>query len=83
MALAVRYRAEIQFDQQAQAPWFDYTAPGGVPHVVWFEDARSIRAKLELAFDFGLYGVGVWNLDRPFPQNWTVLNATAQVREEM
>lgn len=73
--LAVRYSAEIQFDAAAQAPWFNYTAPDGVPHVVWFEDARSMSAKLRLIGEYGLYGAGYWNLMRPYPQGWAVLNA--------
>ena len=81
VALAVRYRAEIQFDQQAQAPWFDYTAPGGVPHVVWFEDARSMSAKLGLISEYGLYGAGYWNLMRPYPQGWAVLDALYETAE--
>ena len=27
-------------------------------------------------------GVGYWNLNRPFPQNWRVLNALFSVRPE-
>ena len=32
--------------------------------------------------EYGLYGVGYWNLMRPFPQNWLVLNALFHIREE-
>lgn len=81
--LAWDRRAAIRYDEQAQAPWFRYVDDQGKEHEVWFEDARSIRAKLELAFDRGLYGVGVWNLNRPFPQGWTVVNAVADIRSEM
>lgn len=45
----------------------------GREHAVWFEDARSIEAKLRLADEYHLQGVGYWNLTRPFPQNWAVL----------
>ena len=27
-----------------------------------------------------VYGVGYWNLMRPFPQNWRVLNALYRIR---
>ena len=81
--LAWNRRTAIRYDEQAQAPWFRYVDDRGAEHEVWFEDARSIQAKLNLAFDFGLYGVGYWNLDRPFPQNWVVLNAMANIRSEM
>ncbi|RKI68799.1 LysM peptidoglycan-binding domain-containing protein [bacterium 1xD42-67] len=81
--LAWDRRSAIRYDEQVQAPWFRYVDGQGREHEVWFEDARSIRAKLELAFGFGLYGVGVWNLDRPFPQGWAVVNAMADIRSEM
>ena len=40
---------------------------------VWFEDVRSIAAKIELAKEYELYGVGYWNLMRPFRANWIML----------
>ena len=79
--IAVRYRAEIQFDQTAQSPWFNYTAPDGTSHVVWFEDARSMSAKLRLVSEYGLYGAGYWNLMRPYPQGWAVLDALYEVAD--
>lgn len=81
--LAWDRRTAIRYDSKACAPWFRYVDSQGAEHEVWFEDARSIKAKLDLALELGLYGVGYWNLDRPFPQNWTVLNAVANIRSEM
>ncbi len=81
--LAWNRHAAIRYDEQAQSPWFRYVDGRGTEHEVWFEDARSIKAKLNLAFDYSLYGVGYWNLDRPFPQNWVVLNAMADIRGEI
>ena len=81
--LAWDRRAAIRYDETAQAPWFRYVDERGGEHEVWFEDARSIQAKLNLALEQGLYGIGVWNLDRPFPQGWTVVSATADIRSEM
>jgi len=72
--IAERYRATIQYDEQAQTPFFYYTAEDGKAHVVWFEDARSILAKLRLADSMHLGGLGYWNLLRPFPQNWALLS---------
>ena len=73
--LARRYGAEISYDETAQAPYFRYTGEDGRAHEVWCEDARSIRAKLELAAGAGCRGVLYWNLMRAFPQNWLVLDA--------
>ena len=83
VARAVRYGVDIQYSEQAQAPWYRYTDGYGITHEVWFEDARSIQAKLALIPEYGLYGVGYWNLMRPFPQNWQVLNALYDIREEL
>ncbi|MDY4172060.1 MAG: LysM peptidoglycan-binding domain-containing protein [Evtepia sp.] len=71
--LAALVGAEIQFDPVAQAPNFQYTR-AGEQHQVWFEDARSIQAKLRLARDLGLAGGAYWNLLRPFAQNWALLS---------
>jgi spore germination protein len=79
--LAARYYAAIRYDEKAQSPWFRYVDEHGQEHEVWFEDARSIQAKLDLANQFGLHGVGYWNLMRPFPQNWLVLNALYHIRD--
>lgn len=73
--LALRYRAEILYDEQARSPYFYYSDRSGNPHVVWFEDARSIEAKLRLVAEYGLQGVGYWSLMRDTPQNWTLLHA--------
>ncbi len=78
--LALRYGVAIQYDTTAQSPWFRYVDEQGRTHEVWFEDARSIRAKLALVPQYGLYGVGYWNLMRPFPQNWVVLAGEYDIR---
>ena len=80
VAKAVRYGAVIEYDDYAQSPWFRYTDEQGAEHEVWFEDARSIRAKLALIPEYRLLGAGYWNLMRDFPQNWRVLNALYDIR---
>ena len=74
VTLALEERAEIQYDETAQSPWFCYTAGDGAVHEVWFEDARSLAAKLGLIREYGLHGAGYWSLMRPYPQGWTLLN---------
>lgn len=68
--LALEHRADIQYDTTAQAPFFYYTDLAGTVHEVWFEDARSLAAKMELITEYGLMGGGFWNLMRPFSQTW-------------
>lgn len=78
-ALAVEYGAQIQWDPVAYSPFFFYTDEQGRQHEVWFEDASSIRGKLELVEEYGLAGVSYWNLMRPFPANWQVLREMYEV----
>lgn len=72
--IAREKRAEILFDETAQAPYFNYTDASG-EHIVWFENARSIKAKFDLVRSYNLAGVGYWNLMREFPQLWLLQNA--------
>lgn len=81
VALAREKRADIQFDEQSQAPFFNYTE-NGVVHEVWFEDAASIDAKLSLISEYGLRGIGVWNIMRFFPQFALVLNGKYRIRPQ-
>ena len=79
--LARREGAEIQFDQRSQAPFFNYYDDNGKQHVVWFDDARSIEAKLRLVNQYNLGGVSYWTIGRFFPQNWLVLSSLYDVRK--
>jgi spore germination protein len=77
--LASQVGARILYDEEAQSPHFDYYASDGKKHTVWFEDARSIRAKLELANRYGLAGVSYWTANSYFSQNWLVLSSLCDV----
>ncbi|WP_300413096.1 glycosyl hydrolase family 18 protein [uncultured Oscillibacter sp.] len=79
--LAVRYGVPIQYDETARSPFFHYTDAGGTSHEVWFEDARSMDAKLRLIAEYGFRGAGFWNLMRPFSQTWLVLDSLFNIEE--
>ena len=74
VALAIRWGAEIRFDETAQTPYFHYTDDVGMVHEVWFEDPRSCLAKFDLAAGYGFRGLGFWNFMRPFPACFSLLN---------
>ncbi len=81
--LAWANKAAIEFDRRAQSPFFRYfVRRDGQPieHVVHFEDARSIEAKLNLLREKKLRGTGVWNIMRFFPQLWVLINAHFSIR---
>ncbi|NLX63596.1 MAG: LysM peptidoglycan-binding domain-containing protein [Clostridiaceae bacterium] len=77
--LAYEVGAWISYDPIAQAPFFKYYDSNGRQHEVWFEDARSILAKLTLANEFRVGGISYWTINRYFPQNWLVLNSAYDV----
>lgn len=81
VALALRRGAVIQYDTESQAPYFNYTDDAGKRHVVWFEDARSIQARLRLVDEYKLGGVSYWTINRFFPQNWLVLSSMYTVQK--
>jgi spore germination protein YaaH len=62
---ARRTGADVQWDAQAQAPYF--VAFG---RTVYFEDSRSITHKLSLAAHHGLAGVAFWRLGFETPTVW-------------
>ncbi len=62
--LAVSVGAELRYDETAQAPWFRYTDAEGLRREVWFEDARSVRARLELVQEYALAGLSWWTVNR-------------------
>ena len=72
--IALRNDSQIFYDETAQSPYFSYVADG-ITHEVWFEDARSMDAKLRLIAEYGFRGAGFWNLMRPFSQVWLVLDS--------
>jgi len=65
--LAGRLGVAIRYSEVAEAPFYQYLNPSGSQHEVWFENVRSIRAKLDLVREFDLAGVSIWTIMSPFP----------------
>ena len=64
--LAVSVGAELRYDTAAQAPWFSYTDAAGQRSAVWYEDVRSVQARLDLVREYGLAGVSWWTVNQLF-----------------
>jgi spore germination protein len=79
--LAVRTGSVILYNTVAQAPYFYYVDSAGSRHLVYFEDARSTRARLMLVNEYQLGGVSYWTINRFFPQNWLVLSSMYDIRK--
>lgn len=73
------YDAQIQYDETAQSPFYYYTDPQENEHVVWFEDQRSMDAKLGLMGDYGLAGISIWTVMELFPEGAEAIAKQYQV----
>ena len=74
--LAASVGAEVRYDAAAAAPYFYYTDAQGRQHAVWYEDARSWRARLALVEEFGLAGISIWTIDKLYRPGLEVLGGT-------
>ena len=79
LSLAYEYGAEIMFDEISAAPYFFYTDSNDRIHEVWFEDARSFEAKVELIEEYNLSGGFIWDLMRENPQGYVTLNSLIDI----
>lgn len=70
---AIRYNVPILYDEIAQTPHYNYTDENGIGHEVWFEDVRSMNAKYSLIGEFGLRGIGCWQIMQLFRAMWLLL----------
>ncbi len=71
----VQYGVTIQFDETAQCPFYNYTTVEGVQHIVWFDDVKSMTAKITLITEFGLAGGGIWQIMKFFPGLWMAVDS--------
>ncbi len=80
MDLANQLGVIIEFDEATQTPYFYYNA-SGVEHYVWFKDARSVNAILNLVDEYGLYGIAVWNIMYYYSQTWLSINSAYNINQ--
>jgi spore germination protein len=73
--IAARNGAVIQYDETSQAPFFNYYDSRGRQHEVWFDDARSIQARLRLIDQYNLAGLSYWTIDDLFRTQFLVLQS--------
>ncbi len=80
--LAMDTGSEISFDEVSQTPYFAFTTePEGVPknYIVWFVDARSIAALLDLVEEYKAPGIAIWNIMSYFQQMWLIINTQFEI----
>lgn len=74
MALAATYGVPVSWDTATSSPWFQYTVKT-TQHTVWFENAASVAAKLDVANTYDIGGVTIWRLGGEDPDTWPTVRA--------
>jgi spore germination protein YaaH len=77
-----QFNGTFGYDETFQSPYADYTQDGD-KHRIWYEDARSMAAKMEVMRKNNLGGWAAWRLGHEGADFWpviaTVINPTRRV----
>ena len=68
--------AKPQWDAVTNSAFFNYTAPDGSPHQVWYETPQGIMLKAHFAVTMNLAGVSMWALGYEDPNFWNAATTT-------
>lgn len=82
ISLAYDQHVTIQLDEESQTPYFTYNKSNFrnmENHIVWFIDARSIKALESVIIDYGLEGTGLWNIASYNQQLFSAINAVFNI----
>ena len=80
--LAITLGINIEFDEYHVTPYFYYEM-GGTQHFVWFKDARTLEAILEIVDYYDLRGIAIWNVMDFTTPLWLVLNHNYEIIKVM
>lgn len=74
----------IYFDEVSKTPYFEYSIDvksRDIKHIVWFVDARTIYAIINLVINDRLQGAGLWNIMSHYPQLWLIINVNCDIQK--
>ncbi|MCL4424780.1 MAG: glycosyl hydrolase family 18 protein [Firmicutes bacterium] len=66
--------ADVQWDEDSQQAFFTYSV-GGEKHQVWFQNAASVRQKIDLAKKKRLLAIALWRLGFEEPEVWNIIKS--------
>jgi len=79
----------LKYTERLQNPWLTYyNNSDGTDNIIWYEDTRSVYAKIELAKLFGINGISLWRLGNipDFEEtegNGTYLNVWQAIKNQL
>jgi spore germination protein YaaH len=80
--LVKKFSGKVQFDETTQSSYATFTIPTGEStfigstkltegkYVIWYENERSLKAKLRIPMKYGIKGTGSWALYHETPNTW-------------
>jgi spore germination protein YaaH len=77
-----RLRVERLWDERWRTPWFQYHDDSGL-HTGWYEDSKSLEAKLELMQKYRLRGFAAWRLGVEDPAFWALAFANLRTGQQV
>lgn len=82
-AALAKPNAEITFQEQYSSPRAAYMTEDGLENILWYEDSRSIVAKIQLAKMFGVKNISIWRLGNiPNDKKAPYLNVWEAIQKE-
>jgi len=69
------------WDERWRTPWFHYRDASGM-HTGWYENSKSLEAKLELMQEFHLRGFAAWRLGVEDPTFWALAAVKGRTEPE-
>lgn len=63
----------VKWSKKNQEPYYTYTDKSGVSRVVWFENASTLKTKMDLVNKYKLSGISIWRLGYEDPKFWDVI----------
>ena len=76
IALRIDSGIPVTYSSNLQSPYLSFVDSDGIKNVIWYEDERSIQAKIDLAKFFKIGGLSVWRLG-------TIPDLESQLNTEM
>lgn len=64
---------KLNWDRDAKTPWYTYTDDTGAKRTSYYEDKRSIAAKLAIGQKYDVGGVCIWSLGGEDPGIWDAM----------
>jgi spore germination protein YaaH len=66
---------QVQWSDQNQEPYYQYTDASGSSREVWFENAQTLATKMDLVKKYNLAGIYIWRLGFEDQQFWSKLES--------